>query len=270
VATRWCLECGSEYVETVEVCPDCDLPLSTRDPAGRDPALDADPEGHVAYELHTWAGESRVMLDALLTGEGIPHAWEGTDLVVPAFLEARVDELVDQVDATTLPTLDPEADKVVYELLDWEDALIERLAAALEELEVPFEFDVEGNLVVLADDEARVEDLLESIEFPDALTPDLDADAEGGEEVSELLSELFLAADRLANHARNPEGVLGLVEAAGALEGTAVPFGFAPATWKDLVGQAVRLKEALETDSQTDDELEAHAAELRDALRRYV
>jgi hypothetical protein len=275
VATKWCSQCGSSFLATVERCPDCDLVLIERDEPERDPAVDADPAGQVAYELHEWAVESRTMLDQLLTAEGIPRAWEGTDLVVPAFLEERVDELIDQVDVTTIPVLDPEADRLVYELYDWDDELIGRLTDALAESEIPHEYDEEGNLVVLAVDEARVETVLEATEFPDALDVD-DGDGDGagdgpsGLAAQDTLSDLFVAADRLHHHARDHEGVLGLVAAATAVEALPVPFGFAPAVWDDIVTRATALRDALEQDSLDDEGIEEDAARLRTVLRDLV
>ena len=39
-------------------------------------------EDQLAYELHEWAGESRRILDQVLTADGIAHAWQGATLVV--------------------------------------------------------------------------------------------------------------------------------------------------------------------------------------------
>lgn len=269
MATRWCSRCGSSFIATVERCPDCDLVLIDRVQTDRDPAVDADPAGQVAYELHEWAVESRTMLDQLLAGEGIPHAWEGTDLVVPAFLEERVDELVDQVDVATLPTLDPDADRLVYELYEWDDDVIRRLTDSLTEAEIAHEYDEEGSLVVLADDEARVEAVLEAIEFPDALAVD-EGEGPSGLEAQDALSGLFVAADRLHHHARDHEGVLGLVAATSAVERLPIPFGFTPQVWEDITARATALRDAVERDSLDDEAIEEEAARLRAVLRDLV
>jgi hypothetical protein len=271
-----CHSCGSEYIPSVEVCPDCELPLVPTDPEAADPEAQ-DPEGgagrggQVEYELHEWAVESRAMLEQLLEGAGIPRAWEGTDLVVPAACEAQVDELIEQVQVTTLPSLDADAPKLVYELTDWSDDDVTRLASALDELVIPYEFDVEGNLVVLEVDEQRVEELLDSIEYPDALKPEVDADdGYDGVDVIELLGELFVAVDRLQHHAGDHEGVLAFVSGAPAVLALDTPFGFAPGAWNDIKGRVERLREGLEADTMSDDEIEQHAAELRRVLRNYV
>ncbi len=74
------------------------------------------------------------MLEQLLAGADITRVWEGTDLVVRAGDEATVDDLVEQVRATDQPALDPDAEKIVYEVNDWTsdqlgtltDGLVER------------------------------------------------------------------------------------------------------------------------------------------------
>jgi hypothetical protein len=124
VATKFCMSCGGEFIASVDECPDCEVPLvdevpadhlaPTTDPEGR-------PEGQIEYELHTWALESRVMLEQLLEADGIPHAWEGADLVIPASFEGRVDTMLAQVEVTTLPALDPDEPKVAYDIDDWTD-----------------------------------------------------------------------------------------------------------------------------------------------------
>jgi hypothetical protein len=271
VATKWCMQCGSEYLATVEVCADCGLPLVDKDPEHDDPEVEADPDGQLRYELHEWAGESRVLLEQLLESQALPRAWQGTTLIVPAAIESQVDPLIEQVVVTTLPSLDPDAPKLVYELEDWTEDDITGLAEALDTVEIPFELDIEGNLVVLEEDEERVERLLESIEYPDALKPDLEGDDEvDGVDVAELMGDLFVAVDRLKNHARDHEGVLGLVRAADAIAGVPVPFGFAPAVWTDIVGQAERLRAGIENDEHSDELIEEHAEELRSLLRNYV
>jgi hypothetical protein len=130
---------------------------------------------------------------------------------------------------------------------------------------------VDGNLVVLASDEAAVEELLDTIEFPDALEAD-----DGGEErppgrdASEVLSDLFVASDRLRHHARDHEGVLGLVATASEVEQLSLPYGFEPDVWHSIVERTATLRSALEGDDVSDEDIEAQADELRSRLREFV
>jgi hypothetical protein len=300
------MQCGSEYLATVEQCPDCELPLVDQPPDG--PPLDASADGEVAYDLAEWAVESRVMIEQLVEGEGVPHAWEGTTLVIPGAFEARVDALIEQVEVTTLPTLDPDAPKVAYNLDDWTDEQHGALQAAFAQAGIAFEYDADGDLVVLEDDQDRVEALIDAIDTagPAAIEPAFGADDEWADDewaddegasadesidAAEVLSDLFVAADKLMHNATDHDGVLGLVAAAASAEEMRVPYGFSPAVWRDIVGQAVHLKGLLEgdpdavaaaiaegeaeSDGDADDDvddavIESRARTLRDTLRPYV
>lgn len=233
--------------------------------------VDSDAAGYVVYELNEWSRESRRMVQQLLEGADVPYVWEGTNLVVPAPFERQVDEAVEQVEATAVPPLDPDADKLLYELAEWSEHEVAQLVDALAEADVPYDFDVEGNLVVLAEDEQEVERLLDSIEFPDALDVDEGGeDDDGGPEPQEVLSDLFVAADRLAHHARDHEGVLGFIAAADAIGALRLPFGFEPTVWKRIVEGATELNGALQDDAVPDEEVEEKAAAYRTLLRDYV
>ncbi len=222
------------------------------------------------YALHELSMAERTLVDQLLAGQEIPRVWEGTNLVVPMAARGQTDPLVVQAVGLEVAQLDPDAPKLVYELDEWTDAEVSRLTEGLDELGIAHEFTYEGALVVLEEDDARVEALFDSIEFPDALEPDLDADAASGLETQAILSDLFVAADRLRKHARNADGVLALVSSAKAVDGLDVPFGFAPAVWSDIVAQAAGLREAIEGDDELDDQIEERAGELRALLRNYV
>ncbi len=299
-STKWCLQCGGEFLASVERCPDCELELVDERP---EPTLPDDETagGEVLYDLAEWAAESRVMLEQLLEGEAVPHAWQGATLHVPVAFEARADNLVDHVEVATLPTLDPDADQVAYDLSDWSDDLQTHLVQILVTDGIPHEFDVDGDLVVLAEDEERVERLIDAVEFPDALPidgedgsgdgsedgddadededededdgdDDDDDDDDGGVDAQQVLSDLFVASDRLMHDARDHGGVLSLVDAADRAESIRLPYGFDPAVWKDIVEQAVGLRAVFEgsADDESDETIEHQARDLRSALRPLV
>jgi hypothetical protein len=282
MATKFCMQCAGEFIDTVDVCPDCDLELVAERPAGE---LDSGGDGQVHYELHEWAVESRVMLEQLLEAAGIRHAWAGTDLVASEAVEAKVDALIEQVEVTTLPTLDPDLPKLAYDVEDWSDEQQTLLMHALDDVGIAYEFDLDGALVVLEENEERVEAILDEIEFPDALPVD---DGEGDEadeadeaavegvesvdgiEAAEVMSDLFVAADRLRKNARDADGVLTLVERAEIAGRLRLPYGFSRAAWGDIVVQATAVKDLLEGDEADDETICEHAQVLRDTLRQYV
>jgi hypothetical protein len=234
--------------------------------------VDSDASGYLVYELNEWSRESRQMLQQLLEGAEIPFVWESTNLVVPAPFETRADEAVQHAEAMASPPLDPDAEKVLYEMAEWTDGEITVLVDALAGAEIPYDFDVDDNLIVLAVDEDRVEELFDSIELPDEAD---DGEEEGGERVetrpsADVLSDLFVAADRLRRHARDHEGVLGFVRAAEDLDLLRLPYGFEAQVWQKIVEGADRLRGALEGDDAGDEEIEELAEEYRTLLRDYV
>lgn len=232
---------------------------------------DEDGEGEeVAYELDDWSGESRLLVDGLLTNQGIAHVWEAGTLVVRAADEAAVDLIIDDIEMTTLPALDPDADKLAYEVGGWTDEQRSGLADALGAAGIAYEWDEVGDLLVLESDEARVEEVLDTIEFPDALDAALEDDPDDGLAAQQVMSELFVSSDRLMHDARDPEGVLALVDAAARARGLALPFGFEREVWDGIVARAGALSDQFERDVEDDDEIIERATELRNLLRNYV
>jgi hypothetical protein len=308
VANKFCPECGDEFVATVETCPDCEVPL-----VDEPPSVDRSKTGQVEYELHEWAVESRVMLESLLTGQAVPHAWEGTDLSVPAAFETKVDGLIEQVEVTAEPNLDPDAPKVAYDLAEWDDEQQTELIQGLDARGIPYDFDVDGSLVVLEADDEAVDAVLDEITGDDDEADGSDgSEAEGGEDMAvaaggatadgagdadededgdrdadteddelvgadgeeldaqQVMSDLFVAADRLRKKANDHEGVLTLVERAGVAQRMKLPFGFNRHDWDQIVEQATDLRALIEDDDSADADITARAAVLRGTLHPYV
>ena len=274
MATRWCPSCGAEYLDTVQECVDCAVPLVDERPLSPEEVGEPEDE-QLVYELDEYDKEGRMMVDRLLTGEAIAHAGEGATLVVRAADEAAVDHILEQVEVVT--GLDPDAEQVVYELGDWPEEQRAQLVDALVADAIAFEWDENGDLAVLEADEDRVEAMLDAIEYPDALpaaAEDGDDDAgEGGDDgllAQDTLSELFVAADRLMHDAEDAEGVIALVDHAEIATGLPLPFGFAPAVWADIIEQATALRARLEGAEADDEEIKERARTLRSLLRNYV
>ena len=118
--------------------------------AGDGDAGDGEAGEWLAYELHEWSLESRVMLQQLLVVDKVVHSWQGTTLMVHESLEETVDSLVDEVEetesakeATTRP-IGPEDSLTAFELAEWPEALRAELVELLVQARVPHVFDTEG------------------------------------------------------------------------------------------------------------------------------
>jgi hypothetical protein len=304
MSVKVCPECEAEYVATVEECADCGATLVVAEEPEADDTADDDAGAtdtgtgdgedsaevaQLGYELDEWDGNGRVLLDQLLTGQGIVHVWEGTTLVVRAADEDAVDILIEQVEAADLPELDPDRAQVVYELEGWSEERRAALVEALVEEALPHALDEDDDLVVHEDDEEQIEDILDRIDTASASrsAPDEDEDEderegedddEAADETDEddglaaqdAMSELFVAADRLMHDPDDHEGVLSLGDAARMVESLGLPYGFAPAVWKDITARAVALRELLEAVETDDDEVIEAATGLRTVLRQYV
>jgi hypothetical protein len=270
--TLWCFQCGASYEAGVVACVECGVGLVDEPPLAPEEVGDVDDE-QIAYEFHDWSFESRRMLDQLLTGRGIQHAWQGASMIVRVDDEEVVDELVDEVEVAALPTLDADLEHTVYEMEGWtaenQTELSNRLGAA----GIAHEFDVNGDLVVHADEESRVDEILDEIESRRAERGD-DEDGDDsaelvdmdGLDVNELLSTLFGAADRLRRNARDSQGVLKFLDNAPTLERMRTPFGFEKPAWATVRQSTQALHQLLDDDESDDDDVRAQAQQLRDLL----
>ena len=137
----------------------------------------------------------------------------------------------DEADEDDCRPLDDSLEQVGYELFDWDPEDLDELDERLHELDLPHEWVSEGFEVVVHEaDEATVDALLPTVRFPD----ELPAEADDGDDTSaEVLSALFVAADRLLT---NPTGdaVTALLDAAERI-GDEVPYGIDEGQWDPVV-----------------------------------
>ena len=274
----WCALCGAGYVAGRAECADCTVPLVDRPPLGPDDIGDDDGD-QTAYEFADLTFEERFVVDRVLADAGVVHAWDGTSLVVAPYDSEEVDQLLDgaadldehegfDVDDALL---DDDAEQVVYDLSDWDADQRTELDGQLESQGIAHAFDETGDLVVLATDEERVDVIIDAIDFPDQLDADGD-DSAGGLEAVEAMGALFVAVDRLKNDPSDTEGTVDAVDAARRVAAHQTPFGFDPAAWKDIVGQADAFRELLETEEEIVDDVavEDAAKGLYATLRPFV
>jgi len=275
--TKWCLLCGSEYAAGALECSECLVPLSERRPLSVGEVV-SDDEDSVAYDFDELGTMQRLAIEEHFAERGVPHAWDGASLVVREEDEEAADEIIDAADSDSF--LGRESAQLSYELDDWDDERRARLAEALAGSGIEHAWDEHGELVVLEDDESRVDALVDAVEaggdaaeLDDA---DADADADGdvdtgdGTDAQSVLSDLFVAADRLMHDPLDHEGVLAFVDGAQVAHTLPLPYGFAPAVWADIVEQARVLEGMLEGDDIDDDAVVEQATKVRTTLRSYV
>jgi hypothetical protein len=159
-------------------------------------------------------------------------------------------------------------EEIVFELPDWSDqdraTLAQRLAAA----NIAHDWEA-GDLVVAEIDADRAEDVIEAVEYPDELPAEGgDAEPAPDEGTYEVMSGLFVAADRLQHDPEDP--VIGgefdvAAEAAGAC---GPPFGVDAQFWQQVQELAANVSDQL--DEAESDVIARDAAALRQLLSRYV
>ena len=263
---RWCALCRAEYVAGVAECAECLVPLVDHPPLLPEEVGDEDGD-QLAYELDDLDTTDRLAIDRELAMKGIVHAWDGTTLVVAPWDQDEVGVIIDGDGDLEL---DDDGDQVVYEIDDWDKARRAELIAQLEASGIAHGFDDDGNLVVLAADEDRVDEILDAVENPDQLAPE--PDRAGALDAVETVGALFVAADRLKNDPSDSEGTIAAADAARSMSSMAPPFGFAPPLWEQLVAEANELRRLLETEEEVvdDDAVVEAATKLRSTLRPYV
>ena len=187
--------------------------------------------------------------------EYIATATACADCKVALVDEEPVDDLVDEGEA------------LAYDLSDWTEPQRAELVALLEADGIPYAWDGDELVVGLADDE-QVENLIDGIDFPDALEPDDSPDADV-DTVPDLMSDLFVAADRLQSNPEHTASVLSFLEAAELAPTVPAPFGLDPPTWEAVLGHVADLADAL-GDGAEAPLVRLAARNVRDALRPYV
>jgi len=157
--------------------------------------------------------------------------------------------------------LDDEREQVGYELFDWDPSELDELDDVLHELAVPHEWVSDGyEVVVHEEDEARLDALVPTIRFPDELPAEAD---DGDDTDAQVLSDLFVAADRL-QAGSSGEAVSSFLDAAERI-GDRPPYGVDERDWDpvvELVDELIDLFHAGGPDEQ--------ASELAYKLRRRL
>lgn len=244
--------------------------------AGAPPAYDVDFDPNdpdqvkVHYNLMGWTFEQRAELAETLAERGVPHMWEGDELIVPEVIESDVDAIFDELEPEIgpfpVPLLDDddEGEGVTeFDLDDWSRSDRELLQQSMNEAEIPHRW--EGHtLIVARDAEHTVDDLLDAIEAGEVASLDEDAVAPDG-----ALNDLYVNADRLVRDPTDSTSRRTLLALVPELSPNAPPFGLAIRAWAVIVGNAQALHELLD-DGAEPLVVSTAAEELRTVIRPYV
>ena len=220
------------------------------------------------FELPNWPAESRELARSLLLSSDVDHRWEAEKIVVPASARDEAAALLDEIIAASAEKLDGDSDRVAYELADWPPHEIDIVLTSLSESGIAHSFTEDAELLVYEGDEETVDALFEQLGLHGP-NPGVEVD---GETLTSLLDALYLASDKLARNANDPDGVVAAVGAAQELETLAVPFGFDHHAWQRMVDEASELSTILEEadDNSTDDDVSGRARALHETLRPWL
>ena len=123
------------------------------------------------------------------------------------------------------------------------------------------------DLLVREADEDRVELVID-----DLLAREEEAQFEelDGLEVNTLLSDLFVACDRLRKDPGDLDGIRGVVTNARRIAGVRTPFGFSAPSWRTLRNTVRELLDLVESEDADRDDLRELAHRMSDTLRTLV
>ena len=158
-------------------------------------------------------------------------------------------------------------DEVVFELSDWTDEERARLGEKLTAGGIVHEWE-DGDLVVADADADRAEAAIEAVEYPDELPADDGEEPAENEGSYEIMSALFVAADRLQHDPDDPVAGGEFDVAAEAAGGAGPPYGFDAQVWQQVQELAGNVCDQL--DDADPDVIARDAAALRQLLSRYV
>lgn len=274
MAVKRCPRCGDLYLAAVDVCADCgDTLVEVADEAetqsSSEPQRVDGASGHDEWALDAWTMEARRLVDGMLSNAEVPRSWQGAVLLTPVDFRDRVDEMVQAVAARDVEAVGDEP--VGYEVSDWTEDALDRLVALLARERVPYRWDDDGDLEVAGEHEPTVDAIFAELtgDGAESDTDDID-DIDDGVDAHETMSDLFLAADRLARNPLDASAGRSAVDASNRVADMALPFGFAPKVWEAIVEQGQALASLIEASSLDDDAVEQQAVALRDLLRDYI
>ncbi len=251
-----------------------------QDRASSGEPIDFDPNDpdvvKVHYDVSAWSVDQRAELSEALADAELPHVWDGDEVIVPEVVEEQVDAMFESLEKFLGPFaigLDDDAESTEFGLDEWSQSDRNVLTEALIASEVPHRWDG-TTVIVAADAEHAVDDLLDAIEAGELLGADGDDASQPPEGV---LSTMFLSADRLAKDPMDAGARTELIGLLPQLDAKNPPYGMAHRPWAGSVAGVEALVHLIGADAttgssgdQAESDVIGAAQELRSLLRPYV
>lgn len=271
MSSRYCFQCAREYVEEVEVCPECGVELVSDRPTPPEEVGEKD-EPQVAYELYEWSFEARRMLEGLLTSEEISHGWQGAVVIVREADEDRVDALIEQAEEADGPILDPDVEKIGYRMDDWSAEAQSALVEALGLAGVAHEFDADGELIIAEEDEERVDEIIDQVTERVAMDDELGEASQvvEGLALNDLLGDVRVLASKLAKNGGDAKATLAMLKKAELLSDVKTPFGFDSRRWSRIRLRSQHMMGVLSDEDREEDEVHDAATAFVEELREVI
>jgi hypothetical protein len=225
--------------------------------------LDDDHPDEVRIDLTSWTESARGALDERMHLLQAPHAWDDAALVIEDRNEAWIRRIIEQVGDDRAIELTGDDEQIAYDLTGWDELNRSALKTRLQDDMIPYGIDGD-ELIVNEIDEVRVDEAIDAILEPDAAPV-------AAEARTEVMGELFVAADRLIHDPSDPEGRQVIEAGAEETAAHAPPYGMDRAWWKALGDQLRAFSSLLAVSAHDTDQAVVDAATaLRDELRQYV
>ncbi|MDC0223739.1 hypothetical protein OAJ92_01445, partial [bacterium] len=186
-------------------------------------------------------------------------------LVVREEDEKATDQLIEEAESTSMPTLEVDAETIEYETAGWSDSEQASFSSLLIRLGIPYEFNDDGGLVVQASDEEAIETALDAFQVVNDERPELD-----GLDANSLLTEVFVSCDRLRRDYRDDTGVGEILRLTPVLVEHRPPFGIEANQWDEIGKRAIDLVELLSEGSGNEEEIKFQASGLAEILRSMI
>lgn len=280
MSIRVCPLCSAEYLDFKESCNHCGVALVE---PGEDIDIRLlDEDEQVVYDLSAWPIDAQTETAIAFAESGLPHLWDGTDLIIPEVHEESADRMLERIEdqfdlvegeeREMLAEEDAESagpgsvgetsgGDTEFPLDGWDSSRRMELVERLVELSVPHHW--EGELLVVPTD--RDEDVEAILDEMDGIEPR--SEPSSHIDPAEIASVLFLTAERMRKGKVDATKYAELLEALDAAEPAQPPFGVDPNLWMQMLELGEDLADAVAEDT---DEIEEVASNLYTLLRPLI